>query len=163
MRGCRTDAKGIVAVLAVAAIVEGCSFATVQGPPPASQRQPGYYCTSSVLMPVIDFTVSMASFLAAIGALSSSSGGHGDASNSHLVMGGGVLLGSLAFTSGVVGLVRTSDCDQARAEDARTPNFHLERQPASPEEQAAGPAAGKAAGEAASEAAKRAAAPATQR
>ena len=140
-------------MVAVAAIVGGCSFATVQGPPPASLRQPGYYCTSSVIMPVIDFTLSMVSFLTAIGALSSSSGAHGDASNSHLLIGGGVLVGGLAFSSGVVGLERTSDCDQARAEDARRLTLHLERQPVSAEDQLASPAAGKAAGEAAAKAA----------
>lgn len=137
-------------MVAVAAIVEGCSFATVQGPPPASQRQPGYYCTSSVIMPVIDFTLSMVSLLTAIGALSSPNAG---AANSHLVIGGGVLVGSLAFSSGVVGLERTSDCDQARAEDARRPPLHLERRPGSPEEEGSGAAAGKAAGEAAGKAA----------
>jgi hypothetical protein len=153
MRGRRTDAKGILAVIAVAAIAEGCSFATVQGPPPASQRQPGYYCTSSVIMPVIDFTLSMVSLFTAIAALNSPNADHGDATNSHLLIGGGVLVGGLAFTSGVVGLARTSDCDQARAEDARRPTLHLERRPASPGDEAAGAAAGQAAGEAAGKAA----------
>ena len=109
------------------AIGQGCSFATVQGPPPVSQRQPGYYCTSSVIMPVIDLTLSMVGFLTAIGALSSPSAAYGGATNSHLLIGGGVLVGGLAFTSGVVGLERTSDCDQAKAADAHGPTLHLER------------------------------------
>jgi hypothetical protein len=149
MRGRRTDAKWVLAVVAVMAMVEGCSFATVQGPPPASQRQPGYYCTSSVILPVVDFTLSMVSLLTAIGALSSPDAAYGGATNSHLLIGSGVIVGSLAFFSGVVGLERTSDCDQARAEDERRPPVHLERRPASAEKEATGAAAGKAAGEAA--------------
>jgi len=104
-------------------------------------------------MPVIDFTLSMVSFLTAIGALSSPNAAYGGASNSHLLIGGGVLVGGLAFSSGVVGLARTSDCDLARAEDARRLTLHLDRRPASPEDELASPAAGKAAGEAAAKAA----------
>lgn len=153
MRDHRAHAKGTVAGLAVATIVQGCSFATVQGPPPASQRQRGYYCTSSVIMPAIDFTLSMVGFLTAIRALNDPNAEHGDTTNNHLLIGSGILFGGLAFTSGVVGLERTSDCDHARAEDARRLTLHLEHQPASPEDELASPAAGKAAGEAAAKAA----------
>jgi len=81
-------------------------------------------------MPVVDFALSALSFVTAIRALNSPNSAFGGGTNSGLVIAGGALVGGLAFTSGAVGLARTSDCDKAKAEDVHARTVHLEHAPA---------------------------------
>ncbi len=105
----------LVALLALAMTVGGCSLVFVEGPPPLRERRRQLDCTTSSALPFVDLTLSVASLLAVLGVAATPHGAFGGTSASRIgIASGGLILGGLTATSAGVGFSRISACNEAQ-------------------------------------------------
>ena len=107
----------LVALLALAMTVGGCSLVFVEGPPPLRERRRQLDCTTSSALPFVDLTLSVASLLTVLGVAATPHGAFGGTSTSRIgIASGGLILGGLTATSAGVGFWRVSACNEANDE-----------------------------------------------